>query len=414
MEDEVIVACHAPVLSLLLYETARSVHDQKGLLIGEVFNEVISKKTDDNEINKEQKTVIYIKHCMPMNHEVFGSVGDINRNEIHKLGEQKQIVGWYSFRRNTRVFQNTLCEMLIHKTLLDMIPGCKPEFFVAAFMSASIAPTFSTHTYNHLFTRYHPNRERFEPLKLKIYSLSDKTVNSSSTISSFPLSHRFKTIISSFQKEENPVKSVLSVHNKVGDLLSTFNTKLQEQDNIRSELENEVKKLRKQLGLDEKQDIVPEEEPEKEEFPKENLIHFNSKVKYNPTRTSNPIKVSIMSPVPDDDDDDEDKEESDNEIIEVDKDEKDLKPPATPNSSMRSYAAILGRSSPGFLVKTPKLRPGISPHPNTKKGSVSNNDMDDGIDSQDMFESAEETEENLEKVTAVNNSQNSNQMDTDR
>lgn len=28
MEDEVIVLCHAPVFSLLMFETARSLHDQ--------------------------------------------------------------------------------------------------------------------------------------------------------------------------------------------------------------------------------------------------------------------------------------------------------------------------------------------------------------------------------------------------
>lgn len=46
------------------------------------------------------------------------------------------------------------------------------------------------------------------------------------------------------------MKSVLAVHDKVSELLSTFSSKLQEQENKRSELESEIKQLKKQLGLD--------------------------------------------------------------------------------------------------------------------------------------------------------------------
>lgn len=143
-----------------------------------------------------------ITHCLPVtNPEAFGKVGDVNINELQKLIELKQIVGWYSFRRNIRVLSNTLCEMLIHKSLLEKLPDSKPEHFVAAFMSASVAPSLSTHTYNHIFTRYYPNRGRFEPLRLKICSLSDKSTSSSghSVKNQFPLSSQFTRIINSAQ-----------------------------------------------------------------------------------------------------------------------------------------------------------------------------------------------------------------------
>lgn len=143
--------------------------------------------------------LIDIKHCMPiLNRELLGNVGDINAQECLKLTEPKKVVGWYSFRRNTRVMPNTLGEMLIHKALLEVIPGCKPEFFVAAFMTSNIVQSYSTHSYQHIFTRYNQIRDKFEPLKLKIYSLSDKSVNSSSK-TSFPLSLRFHKIVGSFQ-----------------------------------------------------------------------------------------------------------------------------------------------------------------------------------------------------------------------
>lgn len=163
-------------------------------------------------------------------------------------------------------------------------------------------------------------------------------------------------------------------------------------------------------------DIVVEEEPKKEEWPKDQFIYFNPNIQYNPDRSSNPIKVSIMSPVPDDDDDE------DNEEIEIiDNDEKDQKPPsfehqklsATPDASLRSYANALNKTgSPVFNVKTPKLRAGLSSPANAKRSSISNKDSED-IENRDIFESAEEMDQGSDKVTAVNNSQSSNQMETD-
>lgn len=55
-----------------------------------------------------------------------------------------------------------------------------------------------------------------------------------------------------FRNEETPVKSVLAVHGKIGNLLKLYNQKLQQTENTRRELEREVEDLKKQLGLNRK------------------------------------------------------------------------------------------------------------------------------------------------------------------
>lgn len=134
---------------------------------------------------------------------MFQNSGDVKTAAFQKYIEQfrNKIIGWYTFRRNTRIVQCTMRETLIHKSLLDAVPSAKPELFVAAFMSASVNGNCSTHTYNHIFMRSHPVSKNFEPLKLKIFTLSDKIVNSSgySTKSSLPTARQFDKILNAVQ-----------------------------------------------------------------------------------------------------------------------------------------------------------------------------------------------------------------------
>lgn len=145
-----------------------------------------------------------LEHCIPIkDSDFFGNMGNVNKQKLQKYVEQfyDKIVGWYSFRRNTRVNCPTLKEIITHKSLIQLLNYIKPEHFVAAFMSASIGAGLSTHTYNHIFMRFHPVRDVFEPLKLKIYTMSDKTVgvNGYPVSNTFPASGDFQTIITPVQ-----------------------------------------------------------------------------------------------------------------------------------------------------------------------------------------------------------------------
>ncbi|KAK6635108.1 hypothetical protein RUM44_000357 [Polyplax serrata] len=266
MDEEIYVSCHAPSLSLLLFETARSCHDQKGLLIGKICNEVISKKTDENEANCEHKTAIYLEHCIPIDdQDIIGNGGNINKSKFQKFTNvlQHKIVGWYSFRRNSCLVPSSLSEMLIHQSLLELLPNVKHQYFVACFMSSNAAANMSTHTFNHIFMTYDRNRARFESLRLKIYTLSDKSVNSNGYLvkNPFPTSYSFGKIINCIQKEDTPVKSVLDIHGKISELLKQIDKKLQQADNHRLQLEEEVEALKKRLGTNTK-GIITVKEPE--------------------------------------------------------------------------------------------------------------------------------------------------------
>ncbi|KAL0270256.1 UNVERIFIED_CONTAM: hypothetical protein PYX00_007726 [Menopon gallinae] len=296
MENELYVSCHAPSLSLLLYETVRSVHDQKGLLIGEICKEVITEKTDDNEMKRKHRTTIYLEHCIPIkDKDFFGNVGNVNVEKLEKYVKQyyDKIVGWYSFRRNIRVNCRTLREVMTHKSLIQSLHHVKPEHFVAAFMSASVGAGLSTHTYNHIFMRFHPERDAFEPLKLKIYTMSDKIVgvNGYPVNNTFPASGKFQSIITPIQEGDCPVKSILTINKAVGEHLKVVDKKLQEAERKRSDLEKQIKNLRKRLLLDKLQDVKVRELEQEPIGPELMYIQYNPKTIYNPGRTESPIKV---------------------------------------------------------------------------------------------------------------------------
>lgn len=65
-------------------------------------------------------------------------------------------------------------------------------------MSSSTVASMSTHMFNHIFMTYDPFKARFESLKLKIYTLSDKCVNSNGYLvkNQLPISNAFDKIIS--------------------------------------------------------------------------------------------------------------------------------------------------------------------------------------------------------------------------
>lgn len=54
------------------------------------------------------------------------------------------------------------------------------------------------------------------------------------------------------RKEDTPVKSVLDIHGKISELLKQIDKKLQQADNHRLQLEEEVEALKKRLGTNTK------------------------------------------------------------------------------------------------------------------------------------------------------------------
>ncbi|EEB17287.1 conserved hypothetical protein [Pediculus humanus corporis] len=272
----------------------------------EVFmiSEFISKKTDENEVNCEHKTAIYLEHCIPIDDQSFiNNVGCINKaklqNFINVLGNK--IVGWYSFRRNSSLAQCSLNELLIHQSLLELLPDVKSQYFVACLMTSTSASNMATHTFNHVFMTYDPYQTKFENLRLKIYTLSDKSVNNNGYVSKslFPMAESFNDIVSHMQEEETPVKSVLEIHKKVKNLLKDFDQKLQNIDNYKLQLEKEVEVLKRKLAIKKQKNLIENlgsEVSENEEL-KVKTIKYNPDVKYKNVRKSVFIQPTVHSPV---------------------------------------------------------------------------------------------------------------------
>ena len=68
-------------------------------------------------------------------------------------------------------------------------------------MTSTSASNMATHTFNHVFMTYDPYQTKFENLRLKIYTLSDKSVNNNGYVSKslFPMAKSFNDIVSHMQ-----------------------------------------------------------------------------------------------------------------------------------------------------------------------------------------------------------------------
>uniref|UniRef100_A0A1B6DL46 MPN domain-containing protein n=1 Tax=Clastoptera arizonana TaxID=38151 RepID=A0A1B6DL46_9HEMI len=161
-----------PSLSFLLADCEKSGSDQVGFLLGEDYN-VLTKTVSDSEMSGEkmEKTII-VNSTMAINSPFlfcnnFGKVGRKNLKSL--LGElEKDVVGWYSFRRNSNHVP-LLRETLLHKQLWEYFSRISP-CFLFCIVTASCNNTYSTHSYRYSFLNY---SERFEPVSVSIINVGD-------------------------------------------------------------------------------------------------------------------------------------------------------------------------------------------------------------------------------------------------
>lgn len=121
--------------------------------MGHVNEECLKTVTDADMASIRIKKYVNVTGSFPINVEIFDHVGQINIENLQEnmVGNLKNIVGWYRFRRNTNI-KLTVREKLIHKNLCNYV-----EMPVDTFIFGALIANYSTnnaiHKYQQLFYR---------------------------------------------------------------------------------------------------------------------------------------------------------------------------------------------------------------------------------------------------------------------
>jgi len=120
-----------------------------------------------------------IESCLPFpTDQAMDPGGSLNSDLVNWwLPFQSKIVGWYSFRRNNRSCQCSLKDSVLHRQLLNALKIPRDSFLLGHISLKTITSSSSTHSFTQTFRRLN-SHSVFEPVRFKVYSLSDKLTNS--------------------------------------------------------------------------------------------------------------------------------------------------------------------------------------------------------------------------------------------
>ncbi|XP_052770958.1 BRCA1-A complex subunit Abraxas 1-like [Mya arenaria] len=241
------------ILASLLYDNSSSFGNQVGLLLGEVVREVKDTISDSQINNVEVETKIYVYESVAWPNDLIfhDRRGQVDMDEITKLlgDKTRNIVGWYSFRRNSSP-KPSFRERLIHASLVKSLNKEGPLFTFLLCSEKTNKPTLSLHKHDHCFLHCVANSVFRKPPETVI-NLGDTThteyrLNASHTVSQ--TRGTYSSIIRHYEKDGfNPVDQVNKIQTMNGAITQRLNHIQQsflESENIRCDLEKEVEELR--------------------------------------------------------------------------------------------------------------------------------------------------------------------------
>jgi len=138
-----------------------------GFLIGDKSS-VTTQTISDAEMEEERiDTTITINGTFPVGLPcTFCSpLGRINESALSKiLGNcEKDVVGWYSFRRNWN-HRPSLREVLLHRELTKTLTHMPSQYFIFCIVTTTTNERHATHT--HKFTFLTSNHRRLQPISV--------------------------------------------------------------------------------------------------------------------------------------------------------------------------------------------------------------------------------------------------------
>lgn len=227
-----------PSLSFLFYDCERSVSNQVGFLIGEK-QDVLKKTISDSESSGEKMdTTVSITAPMPVGlpFTFSNNIGRVDYNKLKKiLGHlEKDVVGWYSFRRNSRHIP-LLRETILHQELCQVFTHIPPLCFTFCIITMCTNSTGSTHSYRYTF--YRDTGSGFESVSTPVSNLGQAL---DSTYKESPLVTESSKYLQEIVHSLRPDSQALQV---IGNLESALRDSISELVGDAVETERNVEKL---------------------------------------------------------------------------------------------------------------------------------------------------------------------------
>ncbi|XP_046658515.1 BRISC complex subunit Abraxas 2-like [Homalodisca vitripennis] len=167
-----------PCLSLLLRDCECSLSDQMGFLVGEKSSVTIQTISDAEMEEEKIETTISINGTFPVGLPfVFcSSLGRVDETTLKEvLGSvEKEVVGWYSFRRNCN-HSISLRETILHRELRRVLGHSAAQFFVFCIITTSATDRNATHSLR--FTFFSQNHRRLQPVSVVETNLGEPEDN---------------------------------------------------------------------------------------------------------------------------------------------------------------------------------------------------------------------------------------------
>uniref|UniRef100_A0A023FY97 Uncharacterized protein n=1 Tax=Amblyomma parvum TaxID=251391 RepID=A0A023FY97_AMBPA len=172
----VTVTISGPLLATLIYEHCNSPGDQEGFLLGEITSRITDTISDAQLHGEKEET--NLKICAIISCDLFEFYDKKCHLVVDKLtallrDKQKEVVGWYRFRRNTSL-QASLREQVVHQRLVRRLGQGYGNYFLLALFRGCTSSNDATHSMEHVFLRStDPAFKHYSAVPLRIVNLGE-------------------------------------------------------------------------------------------------------------------------------------------------------------------------------------------------------------------------------------------------
>lgn len=172
----VTVTISGPLLATLIYEHCNSPGDQEGFLLGEISSRITDTISDAQLHGEKEET--NLKICSIISCDLFEFYDKKCHIVADKLSallrdKQKEVVGWYRFRRNTSL-HTSLREQVLHQRLVQKLGQGYGNFFLLALFRGCTSSNDATHAMEHVFLRsIDPAFKHYSAVPLHIVNLGE-------------------------------------------------------------------------------------------------------------------------------------------------------------------------------------------------------------------------------------------------
>lgn len=172
----VTVTMSGPLLATLVYEHCNSPGDQEGFLLGEITSRITDTISDAQLHSEREETNLKICSIIPC--DLFEFYDKRCHLIVDKLAallrdKQKEVVGWYRFRRNS-ILQASLREQVLHERLVQRLGQGFGHYFLLALFRGCTSSNDSTHAMEHVFLRSTDSAfKHYSAVPLRIVNLGE-------------------------------------------------------------------------------------------------------------------------------------------------------------------------------------------------------------------------------------------------